>query len=372
MADRVHTIVIGAGVVGLAIARAEAMAGHEVVILEAADRIGTGTSSRNSEVLHAGIFHPPGTLKTRFCVAGRRALYAYCEARGLPHRRTGKLLVATDDEERALLETYLARADANGLGGADALLPLDAAAARALEPALRCVFALSSPATGLVDSHRLMRALLADAEAHGARLVCRTPVDAVAIAADGTFRVTAGGGTAGAMPTTVSCRRLVNAAGLGAPDVARRMDGYDPARIPRQYLTKGCYFAYRGRSPFRRPIYPPQRGGFSVHATLDLGGRLKFGPDAAPVDRLDYDVDPLRAEPFYAAIRTYWPDLPDDGLVPAYAGIRPRLHAPGERFHDFVIEGRERHGVDGLVQLFGIESPGLTACLAIADHVRTL
>jgi L-2-hydroxyglutarate oxidase LhgO len=375
MADRVHTIVVGAGVVGLAIARAEARAGHEVVILEAADRIGTGTSSRNSEVLHAGIFHPPDTLKTRFCVAGRRALYDYCAARGIPHRKTGKLLVATDEEERTLLETYLARAEANGLTREDALVPLDAASARALEPALRCVFALSSPATGLVDSHQLMRALLADAEAHGARLVCRTPVDAVALAADGTFRVTTGRSNEGAAspaPTTVACRRLVNAAGLGAPDVARRMDGYDPARIPRQYLTKGCYFAYRGRSPFTRPIYPPQRGGFSVHATLDLGGRLKFGPDAAPVDRLDYDVDPRRADRFYAAIRTYWPGLPDDGLVPAYAGIRPRLHAPGERFHDFVIEGRERHGIDGLVQLFGIESPGLTACLAIADHVRSL
>ncbi len=368
MADRTHTIVVGAGVVGLAIARAEAMAGHEVVVLEAADRIGTGTSSRNSEVLHAGIFHPPGTLKTRFCVAGRRALYDYCAARGIPHRKTGKLLVATDDEERTLLEAYQARAAANGLTGDDALEPLDARAARALEPAVRCIFALSSPATGLVDSHRLMRALLADAESHGARLACRTPVDAIAIAADGTFLVTTGGST----PTTVACRRLVNAAGLGAPDVARRMDGYDPACVPRQYLTKGCYFAYRGRSPFTRPIYPPQRGGFSVHATLDLGGRLKFGPDAAPVERLDYDVDSRRAERFYAAIRTYWPDLPDDGLVPAYAGIRPRLHAPGERFHDFVIEGREHHGIDGLVQLFGIESPGLTACLAIADHVRSL
>lgn len=368
MTDRIHTIVIGAGVVGLAIARAEAMAGHEVVILEAADRIGTGTSSRNSEVLHAGIFHPPGTLKTRLCVAGRRALYDYCAARGVPHRKTGKLLVATDVEERALLETYLARAEANGLTGDDALVPLDATAARALEPALRCVFALSSPATGLVDSHQLMRALLADAESHGARVVCRTPVEAIAIAADGTFRATIGEPT----PTTVACRRLVNAAGLGAPDVARRMDGYDPARIPRQYPTKGCYFAYRGRSPFTRPIYPPQRGGFSVHATLDLGGRLKFGPDAAPVDRLDYDVDPGRADRFYAAIRTYWPDLPDDGLVPAYAGIRPRLHAPNAPFHDFVVEGPEQHGVAGLVQLFGIESPGLTACLAIADHVRTL
>ncbi len=368
MTDRVHTVVVGAGVVGLAIARAEAMAGRDVAILEAADRIGTGTSSRNSEVLHAGIFHPPGAWKTRFCVAGRHALYEYCAARGVPHRRTGKLLVATDDDERALLETYAARAEANGLTGDDALLALTGAEARALEPALRCRFALSSPGTGLVDAHRLMRALLADGESHGAVLACRAPVASVALARDGGFAV----GTAGPTPATVACRRLINAAGLGAPDVARRMEGYDPARIPRQYLTKGTYFAYRGRSPFTRPIYPPQRGGFSVHATIDLGGRVKFGPDAEPVDHLDYDVDPGRAARFQAAIRTYWPELPDDGLVPAYAGIRPRLHAPGQAFHDFVVEGREQHGIDGLVQLFGIESPGLTACLAIADHVSTL
>jgi L-2-hydroxyglutarate oxidase LhgO len=368
MTDRVHTVVVGAGVVGLAIARAEAMAGRDVVILEAADRIGTGTSSRNSEVLHAGIFHPPDALKTRFCVAGRRALYAYCAARGVPHRRTGKLLVATDEAERVLLETYAARAEANGLAGDDALLALTGAEARAMEPALRCVFALSSPGTGVVDSHALMRALLADAEAHGAVLACHAPVASVARAGDGGFDLT----TTGATPTTITCRRLVNAAGLGAPDVARRIEGYDPARIPRQYLTKGTYFAYRGRSPFTRPIYPPQRGGFSVHATIDLGGRLKFGPDAEAVDRLDYDVDPGRTPRFYAAIRAYWPALPDDGLVPAYAGVRPRLQAPGQAFHDFVVEGGAQHGVDGLVQLFGIESPGLTACLAIAEHVRTL
>ncbi len=360
----VDTIVVGAGVVGLAIARAQAIAGHDVLILEAAERFGTATSSRNSEVLHAGVFHAPGMLKSHLCVAGRRALVRYCVERGVPHRRCGKLLVATDAEERALLETYATRAVANGLTGAEALVPLSAAEARALEPELRCVGALSSPATAIVDAHALMRALLADAEAHGAVVAYRSPVARAAATADG-FRVT----TAGTAATEVGCRRLVNAAGLGAPELARRIDGYDPTRVPRQYLTKGSYFAFRGRSPFGRPVYPPQRGGFSVHATIDLGGRLKFGPDAEPVDRLDYAVDERRAARFYAAIRTYWPSLPDGGLQPGYAGIRPRLHAPGEPARDFVIVGPADHGVAGLVQLFGIESPGLTACLAIAEHV---
>lgn len=363
----VETIVVGAGVVGLAIARAEAMAGREVLILEAAERFGTGISSRNSEVLHAGIFHPPGWLKSRFCVAGRRALVRYCVERGIPHRRSGKLLVATDDEELRLLETYADRAQANGLVGDEALRWLSAEEARALEPELRCRAALESPATAIVDSHALMRSLLADAEARGATIAHRAPLAHAVVAAHG-FRVTTGGADA----ATVGCRRLVNAAGLAAPELARCIDAYDPARIPRQYLTKGSYFTYRGRSPFRRPIYPPQRGGSSVHATIDLAGALKFGPDAEPVDALDYDVDPDRAARFYAAIRTYWPTLPDGSLQPGYAGIRPRLSAPGEPTRDFVIEGPADHGVAGLFQLFGIESPGLTSCLAIADHVARL
>jgi len=377
----VDTIVVGAGVVGLAIARAEALAGREVLILEAAERFGTGTSSRNSEVLHAGIFHPPGMLKSRLCVAGRRALVRYCVERGVPHRRSGKLLVATDEEERTLLETYAARGAANGLTGDEDLVPLSATEARRLEPELRCVAALSSPATAIVDAHALMRTLLADAEAHGAIVAYRSPVVHVAATPDG-FRVTTGVGSdavassADACPnaetTTVACRRLVNAAGLAAPELARRIDGYDPTRVPRQYLTKGSYFTFRGRSPFGRPIYPPQRDGFSVHATIDLGGRLKLGPDAEPVDVLDYAVDESRATRFYAAIRTYWPGLPDGGLQPGYAGIRPRLHAPGEPSRDFVIEGPAEHGVPELVQLFGIDSPGLTSCLAIAEHVEQI
>jgi L-2-hydroxyglutarate oxidase LhgO len=363
----VDTIVVGAGVVGLAIARTEALAGRAVLILEAAERFGTGTSSRNSEVLHAGIFHAPGMLKSRLCVAGRRAVVRYCVERGIPHRRCGKLLVATDEEELRLLDTYAARAAANGLVGDEALVRLSADEARALEPELRCLGALSSPATGIVDSHRLMRSFLADAEACGAVIAYRSPVTAAAAAAAG-FRVTTGGSEA----TAVDCRRLVNAAGLGAPELARRIETYDPARIPRQYLVKGSYFRFRGRSPFGRPIYPPQRGGFSVHATIDLGGQLKFGPDAEPVDRLDYAVDPARAARFTAAIRRYWPGLPDGSLEPGYAGIRPRLHPQDERSRDFVIEGPAQHGVAGLVQLFGIESPGLTAALAIAEHVGNL
>ncbi len=365
--ESVHTIVVGAGVVGLAIARAEAMTGREVVILEAAERFGTGTSSRNSEVVHAGLFHPPEMLKTTLCIAGRRALDRYCVERGVPYRRCGKLLVATDEDDLALLATYVARTKANGFAADEALVPLAGDAARALEPELRCVAAWLSPATGIVDSHALMRALLADAEAHGATIAYRTPVTA-ATSVDGKFRVATGGSHA----TEVRCARLVNAAGLGALALARELPGYDPACMPRQHLLKGNYFTLSGPSPFHRPIYPPQRGGFSVHATIDLGGQLKFGPDAEPVDAIDYAVDATRAARFYDAIRRYWPALPDGSLQPGYAGIRPRLHALGEPARDFVIAGPAAHGVEGLVQLFGIESPGLTACLAIADCVRGL
>ena len=367
MSERVHTIVVGAGVVGLAIARAEATAGREVLILEAATRFGTGTSSRNSEILHAGIFNPPGSLKTQLCIAGRRALYRYCAERGIHHRRCGKLLVATDEEALRLLGKYARRAEANGLSGDEALVPLSIDRARELEPELRCLSALLSPATGIVDSHQLMLSLLGDAEAHGAVIAYRSPVTSAVASADG-FRVRTGGDA----QTEIHCARLLNAAGLGAPDLARHIAAYDPSRVPKQYLVKGRYFTFSGRSPFRRPIYPTQHGGFSIHATIDLGGQLKFGPDAEEVDVLDYTVDPRRGDSFYAAIRTYWPNLPGGSLQPGYAGVRPKLQAPGGSFKDFVIEGPQQHGVAGLVQLFGIESPGLTACLAIADHVGTL
>jgi L-2-hydroxyglutarate oxidase LhgO len=346
MSERVHTIVVGAGVVGLAIARAEAMAGREVLILEAERRFGTGTSSRNSEILHAGIFHPPASLKARLCVAGRRALYQYCTERGIPHRRCGKLLVATDEEELRFLGRCAKLGEANGLRGDEALVPLSADAAREQEPELRCLSALLSPSTGIVDSHQLMLALLGDAEAHGAVIAYRSPVTAAMASTEG-FRVMTGGEAA----MEIHCARLINAAGLGAPDLARHIAAYDPARVPRQYLVKGSYFTFSGRSPFTRPIYPTQHGGFSIHATIDLGGQLKFGPDAEEVAVADYTVDPLRGGAFYAAIRRYWPNLPDGSLQPGYAGIRPKLQGPGERFKDFVIEGPQQHGVAGLAVL---------------------
>lgn len=364
--ESVDTIVVGAGVVGLAVARAEAMAGRAVLIVEAEARFGTATSSRNSEVLHAGIFHPAATLKTTFCIAGRRALERYCRERGVPHRRCGKLLIAIDDADEALVETYVARTR-DVFAPDEALVPLTTAEVRALEPELRCRAGWLSPATGIVDSHALMRALLADAETHGALVAYRTPVASASVTGDG-FVVRTGG----AEPTTLRCRRLVNAAGLGAPALGRRIAGYDADRVPRQWLVKGTYFVFAGRSPFARPIYPPRHHGQSIHATIDLGGQLKFGPDAEPVDALDYTVDPSRASRFYAAIRTYWPGLPDGSLQPGYAGIRPRLQAPGGPFRDFAIDGPDAHGIAGLVQLFGIESPGLTSCLAIAEHVARL
>jgi len=367
MSERVHTIVVGAGVVGLAIARAEAMAGREVLILEADRRFGTGTSSRNSEILHAGVFHPPTSLKARLCVAGRRALYGYCAERGINHRRCGKLLVATAEDEIKVLDRCAKLGDANGLCGDEALVRLSAQEARELEPELRCVAAVLSPATGIVDSHQLMLALLGDAEARGAVIAYRAPVTSAIAGADG-FRVT----TSGDAQMEVHCARLINAAGLGAPELARHIASYDLSRVPRQYLVKGSYFTFAGRSPFTRPIYPVGHRAFSIHATVDLGGQLKFGPDAEEVDAIDYTVDARRANDFYAAVRQYWPSLPNGSLQPGYAGIRPKLQAAGERFKDFVIDGPQQHGVQGLVQLFGIESPGLTACLAIAEHVGTL
>ena len=358
------TVVVGAGVVGLAIARAEALRGRDVVILEREPRFGTATSSRNSEVIHAGIYNPTDTWKTRLCVAGRPLLYRYCAERGVDHRCTGKLLVATDEDERATLERLLALSRANRITGDDALVPLSAAQVRALEPEVSCVAGALSPSTGVVDPDQLMGALLADAEQHGAHVAYHAPVEGATAGRDGfTVRV---GGERG---EEVRCRRLINSAGLGANDLARKVEGYDPARVPRLYLVKGSYFAYAGPSPFRRPVYPTRHGGLSVHSTIDLGGRLKLGPDAEYVPTIDYAVDAARADGFYRSARRFWPGLPDDSLQPGYAGIRPKLIAPGEPWRDFAIDGPAQHGVPGLVQLYGIESPGLTACLALADLV---
>jgi L-2-hydroxyglutarate oxidase LhgO len=360
--DQVECVVVGAGVVGLAVARRLAAAGHEVVVLEAAGDIGTATSSRNSEVIHAGIYYPAGSLMARLCVAGRQALYAYCAERGIPHRRCGKLIVATAEQESAKLAAIRAHAESNGVHD---LQTLSGEAARALEPALACVGALLSPSTGIVDSHALMLALRGDIEAAGGALAFHAPLARAETLSDG-FVLEVGG----AAPMTLQCRLLVNAAGLEAPDVARAIAGLPPETVPTAYYAKGNYFSCSVRAPFARLIYPvPEPGGLGVHLTIDLGGQAKFGPDVEWVERIDYTVDPTRAERFYPAIRRYWPTLPDGALAPSYAGIRPKIVPPAVARQDFVIQGPRDHGVAGLVNLFGIESPGLTSSLAIADEV---
>lgn len=363
--DRFDSIVVGAGVVGIAIARALALAGREVVVIEAAEGIGTQTSSRNSEVIHAGIYYSKDSLKARFCVAGREALYRFCAERGVPHRRTGKLIVATDRNQAGSLEKIRAQAAANGVTD---LRLLDAREANALEPELRCVAALLSPSTGIVDSHACMLAMQAEAEAHGAVFVFNTPVEGGTVRDEG-IELTLGGRD----PVRVLTRTVVNSAGLHAQRLAAAISGVPAEDIPPSYFAKGNYFALQGRSPFSHLVYPvPEAAGLGVHLTLDLSGQARFGPDVQWVDTLDYAVDPRRADGFYAAIRAYWPGLPDGALVPAYSGIRPKIQAPNEPARDFLIRGPADHGVPGLINLFGIESPGLTASPAIAEYVASL
>lgn len=363
--DRVECVVIGAGVVGLAIARRLAQSGREVIVLEAAEGIGTGTSSRNSEVIHAGIYYPAGSLMARMCVNGRRALYGYCRDHGIPHRNCGKLIVATTPDEAGKLQAIQAHAEANGVEG---MQMLDGDAARALEPALNCVAALLSPTTGIVDSHAYMLALQGDAEHHGAAFAFHAPLVRAKVIPDG-LEIETGGDA----PATLACRLLINAAGLGATAVARSIEGLPVERIPPAYLAKGNYFSCSARAPFTRLIYPvPEPGGLGVHLTLDLAGQARFGPDVEWIDRENYEVDPARATRFYPAIRRYWPGLPDGALMPAYSGIRPKIVPPAVAKQDFMIEGPRDHGVNGLINLFGIESPGLTSSLALADHVAAL
>ena len=365
MTEQVECVVLGAGVVGLAAARALAMRGREVVVLEAGGAVGTGTSSRNSEVVHAGLHYPEGSLKARFCVAGRRALYAYCAERGIPHARTGKLIVAATPDEAPALEAIRARAEAAGV---DDLASIGGNEARRLEPHLACAAALLSPSTGIVDSHALMLSYRGDLEAAGGAVALNAPLLSGAVRPGG-FALEVGG----AEPMRLDCEVLVNAAGLHAPDLARRISGIPPASVPPSYLCKGSYYALQGRAPFSRLIYPvPEPGGLGVHLTLDLGGQARFGPDVEWIEREDYDVDPRRAAGFYAAIRRYWPGLPDGALMPGYAGIRPKISGPGEPAADFMVSGPTAHGVPGLVNLFGIESPGLTAALALGDYVAEL
>jgi len=362
--DKVECIVVGAGLVGLAVARALALAGREVVILEAEDAIGTHTSSRNSEVIHAGIYYPTGSLKARACVAGRQRLYEYCATHGVPFRRCGKLIVATNEEQIPELQAIRKKAHANGVAD---VVEIPAAEAMGMEPALHCVAALHSPSTGIVDSHALMLAYLGDAEAAGAMLGLKSSLEKVFIG-EKNFELQV------EHSAPVSCRFLINSAGFSAPDVARRMQGFPAGKVPPDHYAKGNYYSLTGRPPFSRLVYPvPEPGGLGVHVTLDLAGQARFGPDVEWLERFDprtdYAVDPKRAERFYAAIRRYWPALPDGALAPGYSGMRPKISGPKDPAADFVIQGPAQHGIAGLVNLFGIESPGLTASLALADDV---
>jgi L-2-hydroxyglutarate oxidase LhgO len=357
--DELQAVVIGAGVIGLAVARALSLAGHEVLILEAEPTFGSGVSSRNSEVLHAGIYYPPGSLKARLCAAGRERIYGYCQERAIPHRRCGKLIVATHSAQLPQLEQLAALARAHGL----ALELLDRSGALAREPAVAAHGALFSAATGIIDAQAYMRCLLADAQAHGALLATRSRVTRLVMEERGVAVAVNDG------PPAVRARWLFNCAGLAAPALAARLEGFAPQCIPRSYLLKGSYFSLRGPAPFTHLIYPlPETHSLGIHLTLDLAGGARFGPDEEWVAAQDYAVDAQRAEAFYGAVRRYWPGLPDGALAPGYAGIRPKIAAPGEPAADFRIDGPAQHGAAGVVQLFGIESPGLTASLAIASE----
>jgi len=360
--DRVEAVVVGAGVVGLAVARRLALAGIETIVLEAEGLIGSETSSRNSEVIHAGIYYPTGSLRAELCVAGNKALYAYCDSRGVPYSRMGKLVVATTEAEVAGLKALQAKAVANGVHDLTWLTPEEV---KRLEPEVFCVAALLSPSTGVIDSHQLMLAYEGEAEARGTMLALKAPLLGGRVTADGI--VLQVGGEA---PMELLAGIVVNSAGLDAPNVAKTIAGIPSQSIPRSWLAKGNYYVLQGRVPFKRLIYPmPEPGGLGVHVTVDLGGQARFGPDVEWIETKDYSVDPKRAEVFYAAVRRYWPGLPDGAIQPGYAGIRPKLHGPGMPQPDFVIQGPEAHGVPGLVNLYGIESPGLTCSLTIADRV---
>jgi L-2-hydroxyglutarate oxidase LhgO len=364
MSEHVDSIVVGAGCVGLAIARRLALAGREVVVIEESEAIGTGTSSRNSEVIHAGIYYPAGSLKARLCVIGREMLYGYLAERAIPHRRIGKMIVATEDAEIPTLEDIGAKARANGV---DDLEWIEAGRLKALEPNVRAVAAWLSPSTGIFDSHAYMLSLQGELEANGGMIAFFSPVRAGRVNANG-IEIETGGDA----PMTLSCTNLINAAGLGAQPLAHRIDGMPEDLVPPLRFARGHYFILAGKCPFNHLVYPvPVAGGLGTHSTVDLGGQVKFGPDVEWIDKIEYTVDPNRGDKFYGDIRRYWPGLPDGALQPGYAGIRPKMTGPegGKYGADFVIQGPADHGVKGLVNLFGIESPGLTSSLAIAEEV---
>lgn len=358
-----QVLVVGAGVVGLAIARALALKGHEVIVAEATRGIGNGVSSRNSEVIHAGMYYPSGSLRAYHCPRGRRMLYEYCASHGIPHRKCGKLIVATEAAEIAKMEAILRQGIANGV---ENFTLIEGAEAQKRERELRCVAALHSPETGIIDSHQFMVALQGDLEDRGGAIAFETKIERVVRNASG-WTVHYSGSSAGELNVDA----VINSAGIGAQALARNTEGYPQARVPRQFLARGNYFGYAGKPVFSQLIYPAPRadGGLGTHVTLDLAGRMRFGPDVEWVEREDYAVNPARAASFYESIRRYWPGLPDNALQPDYAGIRPKLTGPGEAAADFMIEGPEQHGLRGLVHLFGIESPGLTSALSLADDV---
>ncbi|MEH6544865.1 MAG: NAD(P)/FAD-dependent oxidoreductase [Sneathiella sp.] len=362
MSFDVENIIVGAGVLGLAIARSLAVRGHDVLVLERAAHFGSETSSRNSEVIHAGIYYPKGSLKAQYCVEGKEMLYDYCRLHNLPHVKTGKLIVASCEDEIPILDTILEKANANGVTD---LEMLDRGQLQTMEPALNAVAALLSPSTGTIDSHQLMLSYVGEIEDHGGSIAYNAPFDRATKHTDG-FLVTSG-------DTEIYCRNFINSAGLFAQEVAAAIKDLAPAHIPTRYLTKGSYFTMNAPSPFSRLIYPvPNTASLGIHVTLDQAGQIRFGPDQEWIDHIDYEVDPARADGFYDAIRRYWPALPDNSLIPAYAGIRPKTQSPTDGMKDFQIEDEHIHGVAGLVNLFGMESPGLTSSLKIGDIVTDL
>ncbi len=358
----VDSIVIGAGIVGLAVARALALSGRDVLVLERHHHIGQETSSRNSEVIHAGIYYPKDSLKALLCVRGKELLYAYCDSRRVGYKRVGKLIVAAGDHQNAALEAIYQKGLANGVTD---LVYLDRERLLALEPALAATKAILSPSTGIINSHELMLAYQGDLEGAGGTLALGSPLTGGKVV-DGGFELTVGGDE----PATITCRELINSAGLSAQEISKSIAGIPGASIPPLYLSRGCYFSLVGKTPFRHLIYPlPNNEGLGVHLTLDQSGCARFGPDTEWVDTIDYSVDPARGDAFYQAIREYYPDLAPGSLSPSYAGIRPKIVGPGSAAGDFIIQGRREHQVPGFVGLYGIESPGLTASMAIGERV---